>query len=233
MLNVLYGKRYGSAVYTSAVSTRISNALLVGAVLGQVSVGVVCDRIGRKSAIVLATILLAVGAIFSTAASPVHGNPSNLWWWLTISRGCTGVGVGAEYPAASTSASEAANEKYGRKKRSTVFILCTNLVLSLGGPLAVSFFCIVLRISQYGNTNSPEDANRLNIVWRVCYGLGAMLPLIVLYFRWRILNSKLYRAGAIRRNVPYWLALKRYWPRLIGSECAVGGCLLLTASLAK
>lgn len=51
MINVLFQKRYGTAVYNSEVSTRISNALLVGAVLGQVTVGVICDRIGRKSAI--------------------------------------------------------------------------------------------------------------------------------------------------------------------------------------
>lgn len=32
-----------------------------------------------------------------------------------------------------------------------------------------------------------------------------------------MLNSKLYRAGAIRKNVPYWLAIRKYWPRLIGT----------------
>lgn len=130
MLNSLFSKRYGSKVYTSALSTRLSNALLVGAVLGQVSVGVVCDRVGRKSAIVLSTLLLTIGAIFATGAAPIHGSVSNLFWWLTIARGCTGYGVGAEYPASSTSASEAANEKYGRRQRSKIFILCTNLVLS-------------------------------------------------------------------------------------------------------
>lgn len=134
-----------------------------------------------------------------------------------MARGATGIGLGGEYPASSTSASEAANERYGRKKRSTVFILCTNLVLSLGGPLAVSFFLIVLSISSYDNTTSALDARRLDIVWRVCYGFGALLPLSVFYFRWRILNSKLYRTSAIRSNVPYWLAIKRYWPRLLGT----------------
>ena len=170
MINTLFGKRYGSTVYDSATSTRISNALTVGTILGQVAVGIVCDRIGRKSAIVISTLLLTLGAIFATAASPIHGSTSVLFWWLTIARGATGVGVGGEYPASSASASEAANEKFGRRKRSTIFILCTNVVLSLGGPIAVSFFLIVLSISKYGNTNSPEDMRRLDIVWRVAYG---------------------------------------------------------------
>lgn len=217
LLNTLFAKRYGSSVYTSSVSTRISNSLTVGCILGQVGVGLICDRIGRKSAIVLSTVLLATGAIFATAASPVHGNVSNLFWWLTIARGATGVGVGGEYPSSSTSASEAANERYGRQKRSTIFILCTNLVLAFGAPLAACFFLIVLSATGYNNTTTASDARNLDIVWRLCFGFGALLPLVVFYFRWRIVNSKLFRAGAIRHNVPYWLALKRYWPRLLGT----------------
>lgn len=85
MLNTLFAKRYGSKVYTSAISTRLSNSLLVGCVLGQVIVGLMCDRIGRKSAILTSTLLLAVGSIFATGAIPVDGNLSKLWWWLTVS----------------------------------------------------------------------------------------------------------------------------------------------------
>ncbi|KAK0552742.1 Plasma membrane permease, mediates uptake of glycerophosphoinositol and glycerophosphocholine, partial [Tilletia horrida] len=217
MINPLFTKRYGSHVYNSEVSTRVSNALLVGAIIGQIIVGLVCDRIGRKSAIVLTTSLLTVSAIFATAATPLHGSTEILFWWLTVARGGVGVGVGGEYPASSASASEAANEKYGQKKRGTVFILVTNVVLAFGGPLAVSIFLIVLSASKYSNTNSALDMNRLDIVWRVCFGIGAVLPLVVFYFRWKILNSKLYRRGAIRKNVPYMLAVKRYWRRIIGT----------------
>lgn len=216
-INVLFQKRYGTHIYTSEVSTRVSNALLVGAVLGQVIVGVICDRIGRKSAIVLSTMILLLGAIFATAASPVHGSVSALFWWITVTRGAVGFGVGAEYPVSSSSASEAANERYGRKKRSTVFVLCTNLVLSLGGPIATIFYLIVLSATSYNNTTSPSDERKLDITWRVCFGFGALLPLSVFYFRMKMLNSKLYRKGAIKRNVPYWLFLKRYWPRLLGT----------------
>ncbi len=37
------------------------------------------------------------------------------------------------------------------------------------------------------------------------------------YFRIKMVNSKLYRRGAVKRNVPYRLILKRYWPTLIGT----------------
>lgn len=123
--------------------------------------------------------------------------------WLT--RNCKH--EGGEYPAASTSSSEAANERV-LDKRGPVFILTTNLPLSCGGPLAVSVFLIVL---------SAAGENHLPTVWRVCFGIGTLLPLSVFYFRIKMLTSKLYRKSAIRRHVPYGLALRYYGKTLIGT----------------
>ncbi|EMD34864.1 hypothetical protein CERSUDRAFT_54709 [Gelatoporia subvermispora B] len=206
MANVVFKTLYPKQ-YTSSVSTRVSNALLVGEVLGQVSIGLICDRIGRKAALVSTTALIVIGAILCTAAHGAHGSPAGLFWFLTVARGLTGVGVGGEYPASSTSASEAANEKM-LKSRGPVFIMVTNFVLSFGGPLAVSVFLIVL---------SAAGENHLNTVWRVCFGIGILLPLTVFYFRMRMLSPKLYRDGAIKHHVPYWLVIKRYWKTLIGT----------------
>ncbi|KAI9572870.1 major facilitator superfamily domain-containing protein [Boletus coccyginus] len=206
MSNVVFKTLYPK-YYTSDVSTRVSNALLVGAIIGQVIVGLVCDRMGRKVALVGTTLLIVLGATLGTAAHGANGSPAGLFWFLTIARGITGVGVGGEYPASSTSASEAANEK-SVQNRGPVFIMVTNFVLSFGGPLAVSVFLIVL---------SAAGEQHLQTVWRVCFGFGILLPLTVLVFRWRMLSSKLYRKGAIKRRVPYWLVVKRYWCALIGT----------------
>ncbi|KAL7953671.1 sugar transporter domain-containing protein [Trichoderma compactum] len=204
MSNVLFKKEY-PAQYTSTVSTRVSNSLLVGAVLGQVCVGLTCDYFGRKTAIVVTTLLIVIGGILATAA---HGvTIDGMFWMLTVARGIVGFGVGGEYPAASTSSSEAANERT-LDKRGPIFILVTNLPLSFGGPLAVSIFLIVL---------SAAGENHLSTVWRVCFGIGILLPLSVFYFRLKMLNSKLYRKGAIQRNVPYGLAIRYYWKTLIGT----------------
>jgi len=194
--------------YTSAVSTRVSNALLVGAVLGQFSVGLVCDRIGRKVALFATTALIVVGAILATAAHAP--TPAGLFWFLTVARGVTGVGVGGEYPAGSTSASEAANEKFPNN-RGPIFVMVTNFVLSFGGPLAVSVFLIVL---------SAAGVNHLQTVWRVCFAIGIILPLGVFVVRLRMMSTILYRKGAIKNRVPYVLVFKRYWRSLIGTCCA-------------
>lgn len=65
MSNVIFGKLYPKE-YTSDVSTRVSNALLVGklviysacasangakgAIIGQITVGLICDRISKREA---------------------------------------------------------------------------------------------------------------------------------------------------------------------------------------
>ena len=204
MTNVVLKAEYKKQ-YTSAVSTRVSNALLVGEIIGQLVIGLTCDYLGRKVAIVTTTAMIVIGGILATAS---HGITINgMFWMMTISRGIVGFGTGGEYPASSTSASEAANE-FTLKKRGPIFILVTNLPLSFGGPLAVSVFLIVF---------SAATSKHLSTVWRVCFGIGCLLPLTVFYFRIKMLNSKLYRRGAIKRSVPYLLVLRYYWKSLIGT----------------
>ena len=76
-------------------------------------------------------------------------------------------------------------------------------------------------------------------VWRVCFGLGIVvgfhfsltvtlniatddgkLPLSVFFFRLRMVNSTQYRKHAIKHNIPYMLALKRYWKPMVGTSLA-------------
>ena len=203
MTNVVLKSEYTE--YTSKWSTQVSNALLVGEIIGQITIGLTCDYLGRKVAIILTTAMIVIGGIIGTAAgSPsIHG----FFWCLTLARGIVGFGTGGEYPASSTSASEAANE-YALKRRGPIFILVTNFPLSFGGPLSVIVFLIVL---------SAAGSNHLSIVWRVCFGFGVLLPLTVFYFRIKMLNSKLYRRGALRKHVPYLLVLRYYWKTLIGT----------------
>ena len=108
---------------------------LLGTVVGQLFVDLVCDRGGRKVALVFTTLLIALGAALGTVADGAYGSVEGLFWLLTFARGITGIGriadtvrsliliilprtqgVGGEYPASSTSASEAANEQMLSKR---------------------------------------------------------------------------------------------------------------------
>ncbi|KAI9739888.1 MAG: Plasma membrane permease, mediates uptake of glycerophosphoinositol and glycerophosphocholine [Claussenomyces sp. TS43310] len=204
MTNVLLKKEYPKQ-YTSTVSTRVSNALLVGEILGQVVIGLTCDYMGRKAAIIITTLMIVIGGILATASNGV--TIDGMFWMMTVCRGIIGFGTGGEYPASSTSASEAANE-HTPKSRGPIFILVTNLPLSFGGPFAVSTFLIVL---------TACSDQHYSTVWRVCFAIGCIWPLSVFYFRIKMLNSKLYRRGAIKKHVPYMLVLRYYWKALIGT----------------
>lgn len=166
--------------------------------------------------------MIVVGGILATAA---HGVTINgMFWMMTVVRGIVGFGnlyhpilsvknhtdlpgAGGEYPASSTSASESANELIP-KHRGPAFIMVTNFPLSFGGPFAVSIFLIVLMACHQSHYST---------VWRVCFGIGCIWPLSVFYFRIRMLNSVLYRRGAIKRHVPYLLVTRYYWKMLIGT----------------
>lgn len=57
-------------------------------------------------------------------------------------------------------------------------------------------------------------------VWRVSFGLGFILPVGLLFFRLRLINSTQYRKHAMKTNIPYWLVIKRYWKPMLGTSLA-------------
>ena len=70
MANVVLRAEYKKQ-YTSAVSTRVLNALLVGEIIGQIIIGLTCDYLGRKVAIVTVTAMIVIGGILATASDGV------------------------------------------------------------------------------------------------------------------------------------------------------------------
>ncbi|KAK9465635.1 hypothetical protein V1512DRAFT_265508 [Lipomyces arxii] len=204
MTNVLFAIEYKKE-YTSTMSTRVSNSLLVGEIIGQIVIGLTCDYMGRKTALVATTLCIVIGGILATAA---HGStPTGMFWMLVVTRGIVGFGTGGEYPASSTSASEAANETE-LKQRGPIFIMVTNFPLSFGGPFVICVFLIVL---------AAAGENHLSTVWRTCFGIGCIFPLAVFYFRYKMATSYLYKKGSIKKNVPYLLTIRYYWRELIGT----------------
>lgn len=203
--NLVFAAKYPE-VYNSTMSTRVSNSLLIGEVIGMIVIGLSCDLLGRKAAIALTTSCMVIGGILATAA---HGTTTTgMFWMIIVMRGVVGFGSGGEYPASSTSASEAANETV--KRRGGTFVLVTNLPLSLGGPFCIIVFLIVWEAaSGYQN---------LNTVWRVTFGIGCIWPLAIFIFRWRMSVTKLYKKSAFNnRAIPWLLVFKFYWRRLIGT----------------
>ncbi|KAH8729492.1 major facilitator superfamily domain-containing protein [Ilyonectria robusta] len=194
---------------TSSIYSRLSNAFLIGMILGMLFFGFIVDQLGRKTGAVATTIILVVGIAMSAAAN--GATPTGLFWMLIIARGVAGVGAGGEYPVSGAGAAEATDEsgEY-RKRRGFMFAMLADLSASLGyvwGGLVplLLLLCVGQKEEKYG------------IVWRTSFALGAVPPLVIFWFRLRMAVATAYRKSSMRKQrVPYKLALKRYWRPLVG-----------------
>ncbi|KAL0074426.1 major facilitator superfamily domain-containing protein [Phycomyces blakesleeanus] len=201
-INLVLKKIYGTEIFNSTMSSRLSYSMFVGAVIGQLSFGLIVDRLGRKIGLVSTTALVIIGAALSAASS--GSTPTNLLWMMVVARGVMGVGVGGEYPCSSVAAGEAADE-VAPGRRGALFVFVTNFVIDLGYVISAVIPVILLAIFK----------DNLEPVWRLSFGLGIIPPLSVLYFRLKMADSKQYTKNAMKVRVPYRLIFKRYWFRLL------------------
>lgn len=72
---------------------------------------------------------------------------------------------------------------------------------------------VMIVLAAYG-----QELN--NGVWRVSFGIGLVIPVALLFFRLRMLDSEQYAKHAIQDRIPYVLVLKRYWKAIIGTSMA-------------
>ncbi|KAI8299605.1 Subtilisin-like proteinase Mp1 [Colletotrichum sp. SAR11_59] len=196
LLAILYPDELTDTIYQ-----RLSNAFLIGMIVGMLLFGVVVDQLGRKTGAVATTVLLVLGITLSTAASGT--DPTGMFWMLIVARGIAGVGAGGEYPVSGAGAAEATDEdaKY-RKRRGFMFAMLADLSSSLGyiwGALVplLLLLCVGQQVSKY------------DIVWRTSFALGMAPPLLIFWFRMRMAVSTAYRKSAMHK---YIISLKANIP---------------------
>ena len=121
-------------------------------------------------------------------------------------------GAGGEYPVCGTGSTEASDESaYVRRRRGILVALSTDFAIDLGFVAAGIVALIVL--AAYDQRTSVG-------VWRVCFGLGIVLPVVLLFFRLRMIDSTQFRKHAMKKKIPYGLVLKRYWKPMLGTSLA-------------
>ncbi|AAW44414.1 metabolite transporter, putative [Cryptococcus deneoformans JEC21] len=204
--NTVMAKLYPTAL-NSTMKTRLSNSILIGDIFGMILFGLCADRLGRRWGIIGCTFFLVLGVTLATAA---HGKSEvGMLWMIVIGRGVAGLGAGGEYAVCTTSAVEAADETHTlRKKRGLLVASSTNTAIIAGFVASAIVFLIVL--AAYGG--EPHVG-----VWRICFGIGIIMPLSIFLFRVRMADSTLYSKHSIKSpKFPYWLAFKRYWKPLLG-----------------
>lgn len=89
-LSLIFGILYPDL--STSMYSRLSNAFIIGMIVGMLGFGYISDRLGRKRGAVLTTLILCVGIALSAASSGM--DELGMFWMLVISRGIAGVGAG-------------------------------------------------------------------------------------------------------------------------------------------
>jgi Sugar (and other) transporter len=89
-LSLIFGVLYPDL--STTMYSRLSNAFIIGMIVGMLAFGYISDRLGRKSGAVFTTLILVVGIALSAASS--EKDEFGMFWMLVISRGIAGVGAG-------------------------------------------------------------------------------------------------------------------------------------------
>lgn len=185
-------------------------------------IGFAADWIGRKWGSRLTMSIMLVGSIFLCAMD----GPAEVFLALYITGLMVyGVGVGGEYPLASSSASERAegNPEMRKRRGETVVLTFTQQ----GWGNWSNTLVILIFLAMVGATTSitPDQAR---LVVRLQFIIGAVLALCVTIYRWVYLEeSKVWQAERQgvddelviegkqnQKRVLYWVILKKFWPRL-------------------
>ncbi|WP_460141723.1 MFS transporter [Pseudomonas sp. S2_E01] len=139
---------------------------IAGAVFGALFFGWLTDRLGRRKLFFI-TLFLYIGATAATAFS---------WSFASflLFRFLTGAGVGGEYTAINSTIQEFTPARYRGWVDLTI-----NGTFWLGAALGAMGAVVLL---------DPQVAGG-ELGWRLCFGIGAVLGLVILLMRWWIPES--------------------------------------------
>jgi len=177
---------------TTAQNTTLSASAIIGAVFGQICIGMLADRFGRRAMFLLCSTLTFVGALLSAVAWNPGGN--EIYWLLILFRFIMGFGIGGEYPCCASHMAETSHaENSGRNMALGV------AAMAVGGVCAPAIVLICLTLGL------PHA-----LVWRIAFGLGALVSLVSLALRvMTVKNSKKFEA--VQENQSFTKAFKLLW----------------------
>lgn len=207
-VNTLLTRVYGSTELGKHNYSRTLSSLgFAGTVVGMLIFGYLSDKIGRKFGMMTAAGIVTLFSGLSAASSGAHGSVGGLLSMLSAMRFLLGIGVGAEYPCGSVSASEQSEEPaISKGAQNRWFALATNAMIDWG--FVISSFVPLVLFWIFGN-------DHLRAVWRLSLGLGVIPAFAVFIWRLNMEEPVRYKKDSMKHaRIPYGLVLRRYGGRL-------------------
>ncbi|KAF9482987.1 putative metabolite transporter [Pholiota conissans] len=209
-VNTLLTRIYGSAQLAQHDYSRTLTSLtFAGTAVGMLIFGYISDKIGRKFGMMTAAAIVALFSGLSAASSGAHGSIGGLLSMLGAMRFLLGIGIGAEYPCGSVSASEQSEGPLiSKRAQHRWFALATNTMIDLG--FVMGCFVPLVLFWIFGN-------DHLRAVWRLSLGLGVVPALAVFFWRLNMEEPDRYKRDSMKfAKIPYLLIFRRYGVRLAG-----------------
>ncbi|KAL2814229.1 major facilitator superfamily domain-containing protein [Aspergillus cavernicola] len=211
--NVIFKHLLGSSGYPSGMQTRISNSLIIGAILGVLALGYISDMISRRAGLLFTSGLVTISTLIATLALQVHPS-SNMLWFFVIIRGICGFGVGGEYPPSAAAGLEESDD-FRRRYRGPLFVSFTTLMATLASPILMLIYLVTLKASN----------NNLPLTFHTIYSFATIIPFSITILRFFTTDSTLYHNSNFKQHLHkplrfYLLLLRRYSYRLITTSTA-------------
>jgi MFS family permease len=203
-VNTILGRVYGAKVLDQHNYKVLINSMgFAGMVVGMLLFGYLSDKIGRKFGMMTAISIIALFSGLSAASKGAHGSVHGTFSMLIAMRFLLGIGLGAEYPSGSVSASEQSEESsISKNAQHRWFALATNTMIDLG--FVFSAFVPLVLYWIFG-------PNHLRAVWRLSLGLGIVPALLVFLWRLNMDEPVRFRKDSMKRaRIPYLLVLRKY-----------------------
>ncbi|KAJ8589545.1 MFS general substrate transporter [Rhizopogon salebrosus TDB-379] len=208
-VKTLLTRIYGTDIITTNYGTTISSVAFAGTVVGMLTFGYLSDKVGRKFGMMAATGIVALFSGISAASSGANHSINGMLAMLSACRFLLGIGIGAEYPCGSVSASEQSEEDgIAINTQHRWLVLATNTMIDFG--FVIGAFVPLVLFWIFGN-------DHLRAVWRLSLGLGMIPAVAVFFWRLRMEEPTRYKRDSMRNiRIPYGLVIKRYWRDLLG-----------------
>jgi len=174
----------------------IKSAMYAGAIFGMVTFGPISDFIGRRAGLITCSVVTLAGALLSMFAWDAN--------ILILARIITGIGMGGEYPLASTHSCESAKSSDdGARNVALLYLFGAG-----GGPVLCDLVTYFLDMSGL-----PD-----HLVWRGIFAFGALLGLAGLVLRvLTTKNAKSFTKSAGKAKGVRRQFFKYYWQPLLGT----------------
>jgi len=227
----------------SSLVASLSYIEILGIIAGMLSFGFLADKLGRRWGSCSTAVLMFIGSVFCTAAYAGEDNLNGMWIMFAVFLFIFSYGVGGEYPLASASAAERAQEQKKNKNvqrhirgKAVVF---TFAMQGWGNFINTLVILILLAATSCTGDDKQCSDSSLIITWRGQYGIGAAFIFFLMLGRFLYLKesnlwlkSKQKKVEMAKKKLENCnkeeedpalsdkmkrTALKHYWHRLTGT----------------